>query len=92
MKKELEKFYDECDNTIKDCAKASGVSIMDYFGDPDQAYLIASCIKIYNNGKQLSLDNAKEFEELKKTVEENNEMLKELLRKINENKKAKEKE
>lgn len=90
MKKELEKFYDECDTTIKDCAKASGMSIMD-IEDPEQAYMFASCIKLYNHGKQLSLDNAKEFEELKKTVTENNEMLKEILRKL-ENKKAKEKE
>lgn len=93
MKKELEQFYDDCDTAIKDCAKKGGMSIMD-FDDPDQAYVLASCIKIYNNAKHISVNSAKEFDQLKKTVEENNEMLKELLKKVNclENKKAKEKE
>ena len=94
MKKELEQFYDECDLTIKDCCKTNGMDITD-FDDPDYAYTLASCIKIYNQGKQVTLKSAKEFDELKSLVEQNNEMLKELLKKVSllENKKAaKEKE
>lgn len=94
MKKELEQFYDECDLTIKDCAKTNGMNITD-FDDPDYAYTLASCIRIYNQGKRLSLDSAKEFDEMKRLAEENNKMLSELLRRVSllENKKtAKEKE
>lgn len=94
MKEELKQFYEECDLTIKDCAKTNGMNITD-FDDPDYAYTLAACIKLYNQGKHISLNSAREFDELKETVDQNNEMLKELLKKVSllENRKTtKEKE